>query len=102
MLEDCDSDPMGKLLNRIRQIQREHLCECLSTEQLEQLDALRQSRNYWCHQCFSSDTPVIFKQGNVKRAEHAVRIANDMREAIYWDKKLTEIARQSLPPHIEL
>lgn len=96
-LDDYDSDPLGKLLITIKTIQSEKKIALFSPADLTTLDAIRQSRNYWVHQCFTDyEHPIIFKKGSL-RDDFAQRINKDLNDAYEWDKRLTEIHRSLKP-----
>ena len=92
-LEDYESDPLGKLITQTQEIQSQKQKDLLSPEDFEALEALRKTRNYWVHQCFSDYTPVIFRNGSVRNPSHAQEITLALRDAINWDERLTEVAR---------
>jgi len=96
-LDDYELDPLGKMIQEIYAIQdRDHL-DLFSSEDYQALSALRQSRNYWVHQCFvSSDLRVVFKNGEVKRMDKAKKISEDLSDARDWEEKLTKIEHSRL------
>ena len=55
---------------------------------------MRKTRNYWAHQCFGGNQPIIFIKDKLKRDIYGEKIVSDLEEAIEWDKKLTEIGKQ--------
>ena len=95
-LNDYETDTMGQMLRKIRSIQAQKQISLLSSEDLDTLDSLRKKRNYWIHLCFIDYVHVSFRKGEVKHPDHAIKITQDLQEAIEWDEKLAEIAR-SLP-----
>ena len=105
-LDDYETDPLGKLLLTIKTHQVEKDLFLFSSDDFNALVRLRQSRNYWVHQCFAGDngsTHVIFdKNNNVRYSKDAQRINADLRDAIEWDERITEIERNiiSTPPAI--
>ena len=96
-LDDFDLDPLGKLILKIKTLQEEKKINLFSASDLDTLDALRLSRNYWIHQCFSADHHVIFKRGAVRDVEFAKRINEDLRDAMDWDEKIVEKAKIIIP-----
>ena len=96
-LDDFDSDPLGKLILKIKTLQEEKKINLFSASDFDSLDTLRLSRNYWIHQCFSADHHVIFKRGMVRDVEFAKRINEDLRDAMDWDEKIVEKARDVIP-----
>ena len=93
-LDDYENDPLGKLLNRLENIQKEKSNFVVEETILTRLDNIRTARNYWCHQCFGGDRPIVFKRINkkmvVKNDEDATRILIDLEEATEMDARLTE------------
>ena len=96
-LDDFDSDPLGKLILKIKILQEEKKINLFSDSDFDSLDALRRSRNYWIHQCFSADHHVIFKRGIVRDVEFAKKINEDLRDAMDWEEKIVEKAREVIP-----
>jgi hypothetical protein len=90
-LSDYDADPLGKLIQKIHVAQEEKKHVVFSSDEFNDLDCIRQARNFWCHQCFGGDYPVIFKNGVIKQPEYAKKLVSDLREAIEWDERLAEI-----------
>jgi len=96
-LDDYELDPLGKMIQEIRSIQDRSKPDLFSPEDYQALSDLRQTRNYWVHQCFvSSDSCVVFKNGEVKRMDKAKKISEDLRNAREWEKKLTKIEHEIL------
>ncbi len=92
-LADYDSDPFGKLIKQIKTLQSQKNTLLFSQADFEALAELRETRNYWVHQCFTSFHPVTFLKGNVRWPEFAVRIKSDFQNAVDWDERLTEKVR---------
>ena len=98
-LDDYGTDPMGKLIQKLEEIQKSIDSEWLTKEEIAALNELRASRNYWCHKAFSGELHVTFKRDAVKREmvlkrpEYAKKIAEDLDAAIKWDEKLTNVSR---------
>ncbi len=63
----------------------------LNEDDFSKLDDLRKTRNYWAHQCFGGNQPIVFKNDELKRIEYARKIYSDLNEAIEWEEKLTKI-----------
>ncbi len=99
-LDEYDTDPLGKLLLTIKTIQAQENISLFSTADLNALDSLRISRNFWVHQCFAGDKDkrhIVFKNGVVRDIDHAKRLNNDLRDAKEWDEKITEVERTVIP-----
>ena len=98
-LDDYGTDPLGKLIRKLVDIQNSIGREWLTDAETAELNALRANRNYWCHQAFSGDIHVTFRKDAakremiLKRPEFALKIVNDLNAAIEWDEKLTDVSR---------
>lgn len=90
-LNDYESDPFGLLLQKIKDLQVQKQIEVILQEDFIALDELRKTRNYWVHQCFGGQMPIVFRKGEVKNSGYAKRIVSDLNDAIEWDEKLTQI-----------
>ena len=96
-IDDYQGDSLGQLIRRLQVIQTKQQTEQLSANEIQELDSLRISRNYWCHECFGLDDPVTFSRSKgadaervVKRAVHVKRLIDDLQKANDWDERLTE------------
>ncbi len=92
-LDEYGEDSFGKLLIKVRTAQEQKQCFLLSDDDFRDLDRMRQARNYWCHQCFGGDAPLIIKNGFVKQSECIIRLVSDLNDAIEWDEKLANKLR---------
>ena len=95
-LEDYDMDPLGKLIQKLKDIQIEKSIELFSEGEFNELDELRKKRNYWVHQCFVGTSPIVFPRKKVKHPEHEKMIVSDLHEAKKWEDTLTMIERKFL------
>lgn len=94
-LQKFDTDTLWKLLKMLKEIPKENRLFDLSDSDFEQLDALRENRNYWCHNCFTGEDPIVFSaKGILKRPEFEEKIKNDLQEAMKWDKNLSNVFNQ--------
>lgn len=93
-LDDYSTDPIGVLLDKIKDIQSKKQITILEQDVFDALDALRETRNYWVHQCFGGAEPIIFKRGEVLRDVYAKQINLDLRQAVEWDEKLAACFRK--------
>ena len=90
-LNDIDSDPFGMLVTNIQSLQTQKQVAVLSQKDIDALNEMRITRNYWVHQCFGGLwNSIIFKKDELKDPEHGKRIIKDLSKAIEWDRKLTE------------
>ena len=95
-LNDYESDPFGLLLQKIKDLQVQKPIEVLSKEDFIALGELRKTRNYWVHQCFGGQWPIVFRKGEVKNLSYAKKLVSDLNDAIEWDEKLTQTARSPI------
>ena len=91
-LSDYENDSFGCLLKKIKEIQEQKKIVLIDDDDFSKLDDLRKTRNYWAHQCFGGQQPIVFKDDKIKRNEYVEKIVSDLKEAIEWDQKLAEIA----------
>ena len=92
--EEFQSDTLGKLIRLIGEYQEQNQAEWFTPDDLEVLEALRGSRNYWVHACFSEEYHVSFRNGQVKNPAFAQRLKQDLQDAIDWDEKITRIGHE--------
>lgn len=91
-LDDYETDTMGEMIRKLRTIQAQKKVEFFSSENFEELEALRKRRNFWIHLCFIDYVHVSFKKnGDIKHPEHAKWIIDDFFNAQEWNEKLVEI-----------
>lgn len=100
-LLEQEAEPFGALLKKIRTLQTQTQKTALSQEDLAALDELRKTRNYWVHLCFVANVnSIVFTYGKnpeLKNPTHAPKLNRALSDAIEWDEKLTEVARQVIP-----
>lgn len=92
-LDDYETDALCALLNKVKSAQKEKRICLFSELELEELNNLRNERNYWVHECFGGNNPIVFSHGIVKNTNDVLRISNALNLAIEWDEKLTEKSR---------
>ena len=92
-LNDYETDSFGTLVKKITELQEQKNVYPLSKDDLSQLNDIRKTRNYWAHQCFGGQRPIIFNNDKLKNQEYAAKINSDLDEAIKWDEKLTKIMK---------
>jgi len=90
-IEDYETDSLGLLVNEIQAMQKKGQLRLFTQDDFNALQALRKTRNYWTHQCFLGDRPVVFPHGKVKRSEHAEKVVRNLEEAMKWEAKITKI-----------
>ena len=89
-LNDYESDPLGKLIRKIKKTQRQKNMGLLTTKDFKALKSIREARNYWAHQCFGALEHVTFKNDAVKNQEYANRILADLNAAETVDQELAD------------
>lgn len=93
-LDDYETDTMGEMIRKLRTVQAQKKVEFFSSADFEALEAFRQRRNYWIHKCFIDDcVTIVFKDGGLKRPQHAKMITDDFLNAQEWNEKLVEIGQ---------
>ncbi|MBQ6478514.1 MAG: hypothetical protein IJI44_04005 [Erysipelotrichaceae bacterium] len=96
-LGELGSDSFGMLIKRVQKLQNDKQIIFFDEKELEDLNALRISRNYWVHQCFGGTDmtmiPVMFQNSELRRSEHGTRLIADLSAAVKWDEKLAEKMR---------
>lgn len=90
-LDDYESDPLGKLIQTIQDIQSKKKRTLFSSKDFRELDDIRESRNYCVHQCFGGKSPILFKNGAVKKTVYVNRILADLENAETWNDRIAEI-----------
>ena len=91
-LDDYESDSLGKMLVKIRDIQDKKNIELFSSDDFTKMENMRQARNYWAHECFGGMTPIVFNKGIVKRPAYATRLVDDLKAAEEIESSLAEKA----------
>ena len=51
-MESLDGNNWGVILNKPKKLDRSDNDPYFTEEEYQQLDAIREQRNYWCHQCY--------------------------------------------------
>ncbi|MCR5400180.1 MAG: hypothetical protein K6E78_01140 [Treponema sp.] len=90
-LDEYETDSLGELIKKCSKLQQEKKITLFIKDDFAKLDDIRKKRNYWAHQCFGGNNPIIFKHDMVKNNEYAKKINSDLDEAEDWDCKLTEM-----------
>ena len=88
-LDDYETEPLGQMIHKIRTLQAKKQMSLFTQEDFDALDALRQSRNYWVHQCFHNVT--FRRNGELKTTNNAIKLCSDLDNAIYWEERLSNI-----------
>ncbi len=91
--KERQSDSLWMLIKKLKDLQEEKNVLLLCQEDFDSLTALRKTRNYWVHECFGGDDPIVFRDGKLRRLEYAEKLCSDLDDAIAWDDKLARVAR---------
>lgn len=51
-MDSLDGNNWGVILNKLKKLDRSDNDPYFTEEEYQQLDAIREQRNYWCHQCY--------------------------------------------------
>ena len=89
-LNKYESDPLGKLIRKIKAIHRQKNIDLLTSEDFETLEHIRESRNYWVHQCFAAPEHVTIRKKMVRNPKYAERIMEDLAVAETMDQVLAD------------
>ena len=98
-LGNYERDPLGMLINKLKEIQKDNDFGYLSESDFDCLDKIRERRNYWCHQCFTGFDHVTFSQGKtaneriLKKQVYGINLKQDFNNAFEWNETLTEVFR---------
>lgn len=93
---DCmdmlDGKNWGVILNKLKKLDNSDGDPYFSDDEYDQLDAIREQRNYWCHQCYldyvyiSNDFERQMKLDRLCR-----RLENEMNRAYKLHRKMQDI-----------
>ncbi len=91
-LREVDKDNISALIRKIDAIQAERQLVILSEEEINRLNAVRDRRNFWCHNCYVTLHLDLAPKGLVDQ-ETAQMLMNDYYEAeevrqLLFDRKL--------------
>ena len=91
LLDDCDNDPLGKLISKLTEIRKNETY--FSKDDVEKLRRLKDRRNYWCHKCFTAigiRASFSSKTRELKQSSLGKTLIDDLRKAKECEEKLTE------------
>lgn len=90
-LSDYESDPLGLLILKIQDLQKQTNTVLFTQDDFKTLKELKGRRNYWVHQCFGGNNPIVFSgEGTVKSIWGIQQIVSDLDDAMKWDEIITE------------
>lgn len=76
-----ENDTMGELIRKVRFITKEKHIDVLDKNDFAILDEIRDSRNYWCHQCY-----LDIREDNSRN--YVSQLTNDLDITISMNEKL--------------
>ncbi len=79
-LLDVENDNISRLVHKLCELQEKAGIPILSEAECAQLDAIRQRRNYWCHNCYV-DMPFDARTKGPKKPVHIKQMTTDFNEA---------------------
>ena len=79
-LLDVENDNILRLVYKICELQEKTEISILSEMDCTRLDAIRQRRNFWCHNCYV-DMPFDYRTKEPKKVVHIERMMTDFEEA---------------------
>ena len=91
-MEDVEKDNIKALLNRIRHIQKERNDCIIDEDEYEEIIAICDRRNFWCHNCYV-DLVFDYTSGGLRDLKDAKALTNDiiaareMRDRLFEQKK---------------
>ena len=92
-LNEYEADSFGAMLRELKGLCLQSRPDLFSEESLNALEALRERRNYWVHQCFIWNPTIVFRKGILKHPVHGRMLETDLRDAIERDERIVEIIR---------
>lgn len=93
---EFQTDTLGKSIRLIKEYQEQKQIAWFTPEDFAALEALRESRNYWVHECFSGYVHITFRDGQVRKQNQLLlqKLVQDLQDAIEWDEKITGISNE--------
>lgn len=88
-LQEIERDSIGGVLREIKKIEDQQNITVFSETEYEELDQIRERRNYWCHVCY---TEAYDKNTGAPR--NANMLSTDLRKAetvLEWLRQIKEI-----------
>lgn len=88
-LDALNKDAWGRLMDRVYEAEQKAGTRFFSNSLYDELDDLREERNYWCHQCYLD---VRFKRdGTVRSSKIVQKLDEDYRKATELQDRTQEI-----------
>ena len=100
-MDDFDSDPLGKMIQLLQAVQQQKQLELLTPEEILSLNDLRETRNWWVHQCFTNtEKCVTFSKGKLRKSMYEDMLKRDFDDALRWEERITEIELAAVDKYI--
>ena len=93
---DCmdmlDGKNWGVILNKLKKLDHSDNDPYFTDEEYEQLDAIREQRNYWCHQCYLDYVYIHNDYDRQAKLERLIRrLENEKNRAYKLHRKMQDI-----------
>ena len=85
-IREIEKDSIGGVVREIRKIEKEKNITVFADEEYQELDMLRERRNFWCHVCY---TEAYDKKTGIPR--NAKMLSVDLQKAEIFLEHLREI-----------
>lgn len=90
--DDLEKANLGKIQKELKKIDYSDDHPDLSEADYELIDQIRETRNYWCHQCYLDYVYILDDERRAARfQEIAARLAEDEEQAWQLQKKLERL-----------
>ena len=96
-IDDLEKANLGRIIKELREIDRSDGYPDLSDQDYELIDQIRETRNYWCHQCYLDYIYIRDDNERERRfQEIADRLSHDEDRTRELHKKLQKLRFQKL------
>ena len=96
-IDDLEKANLGRIIKELREIDRSDGYPDLSDQDYELIDQIRETRNYWCHQCYLDYIYIRDDNERERRfQEIADRLSQDEDRTRELHKKLQKLRFQKL------
>ncbi len=91
-MDSLDGDNWGVVLNKLKKLDRSDNNPYFSEEEYQQLDAIREQRNYWCHQCYLDCVYISDDRERQEKLEKLIRrLENERNRAYKLHRKMQNV-----------
>ena len=91
-LEELKNESWGPLSIKVKQAESKYGITFIPDDVYDELNRMREERNYWCHQCYiDMRTQTVGDKILVKPLEFVLRLYNTLRDATELQERMTEI-----------